>query len=57
MYLNVPMSMWAFEGAWLLCDLVGKSVGKRPLERARDRWEDNNRVSLKGIGRGDINWI
>lgn len=57
MYLNVPMSMWAFQGAWLLCDLVGKSVGKRPLERAMDRWEDNNRVSLKGIGRGDVDCI
>jgi len=31
------MTMWAFQGAWLLCDLVGKSVGKRPLERTRGR--------------------
>jgi hypothetical protein len=57
MHLNVPMSMWAFQGAWLLCDLVGKSSGKRPFEITRGRWEDNIRVSLKGIGRGDIGCI
>jgi len=51
------MSMWAFQVAWLLCDLVGKSVGKRPFERTRGRWEENIRVTLKGIGRGDIDCI
>ena len=33
--------------------LTGKRTGKRPLERSRRRWEDNNRMNLlemRGIG-------
>jgi hypothetical protein len=57
MYLNVPIHMWAFQGAWFLCDLVGKSVGERPLERTWGRWEDNIRVSIKDMGRGGMECI
>jgi hypothetical protein len=28
--------------------LVGKPEGKRPLERLRDRWEDNIKADLHG---------
>ena len=30
--------------------LTGKSTGKRPLGRPRDRWEDNSRMNLEKIG-------
>ena len=30
--------------------LTGKLIGKRPLRRARSRWEDNIRMDLKEIG-------
>ena len=30
--------------------LTGKPTGKRPLGRARRRWEDNIRMHLKEIG-------
>ena len=30
--------------------LTGKPTGKRPLGRARCRWEDNVRMDLKEIG-------
>jgi hypothetical protein len=30
--------------------LFGKSEGKRPLWRCRDRWEDNTGLDLTGIG-------
>jgi hypothetical protein len=29
--------------------LIGTPGGKRPLERPRRRWEDNNKVDLKEI--------
>ena len=32
----------------LLLILTGKSTGKRPLERPRRRWKDNNRMDLEG---------
>jgi hypothetical protein len=32
--------------------LVGKSEGKRPLERQRRRWEDGIKMDLKEIGWG-----
>jgi hypothetical protein len=32
--------------------LVGKPEGKRPLERARRRWEDGIRMDLREIGWG-----
>jgi hypothetical protein len=37
--------------------LVGKPEGKRPLGRPRRRWEDNNRMDLREIGWGGIDWI
>jgi len=32
--------------------LVGKSDGKRPLERPRCRWEDNIKMDLQEVGCG-----
>jgi hypothetical protein len=32
--------------------LVGKSEGKRPLERPRSRWEDNIKMDLQEVGLG-----
>ena len=37
--------------------LTGKPTGKRPLGRARRRWEDNIRMNLKEIGINTRNWI
>ena len=37
--------------------LVGKAEGKRPLERPRRRWVDNNKMDLKEVGCGDMDWI
>jgi hypothetical protein len=30
--------------------LVGKPEGKRPLERTRQRWEDNIKMDLQQVG-------
>jgi hypothetical protein len=37
--------------------LVGKPEGKRPFERPRRRWEDGNKMDLKEIGWGGVEWI
>jgi hypothetical protein len=37
--------------------LVGKSEGKRPLERPRRRWVDNIKIDLREIGWDGMNWI
>jgi hypothetical protein len=37
--------------------LVGKSKGKRPLERPRHRWEVGIKVDLREIGWGVVDWI
>jgi hypothetical protein len=37
--------------------LVGKPEGKRPLGRARLRWEDGIRMDLREIGWGYVEWI
>jgi len=37
--------------------LVGKPEGKRPLGRPRRRWEDNNKMDLKEVGCGGMDWI
>jgi hypothetical protein len=37
--------------------LVGKSEGKRPLERPRCWLEDNIRADLREIGWGIVDWI
>jgi hypothetical protein len=33
-----------------------KSVGKRPLEKCRHRWEDNTKTDLKEIGCERVDW-
>jgi hypothetical protein len=40
-------------GAYRL--LVGRSEGRRPLERPRRRWEDNIKMDLQEVGWGA--WI
>jgi hypothetical protein len=35
--------------------LVCESVGKRPLERSRNRWEDNTKVDLIEIEYENVN--
>jgi hypothetical protein len=37
--------------------LVGKPEGKRPPGRLRRRWEGNNKINLKDIGWGGMDWI
>jgi hypothetical protein len=37
--------------------LVGKPEGRRPLRRPRRRWEDNNKMDLREVGWGIIDWI
>jgi len=37
--------------------LVGKPEGKRPLGRARRRWEDNIKMDLQEVGCGGMDWI
>ena len=37
--------------------LVGKHEGKTPLGRSRRRWEDNVKMDLQEVGRGDMDWI
>ena len=36
---------------------MGKPEGKRPLERPRHRWEDNNKIDLQEVGCGSMDWI
>jgi hypothetical protein len=37
--------------------LVGKPVGKRPLQRPRRRWVDNINIDLREIGWDDMDCI
>ena len=37
--------------------LTYKPTGKRPLGRARRRWEDNIRTDLKEMGINTRNWV
>jgi hypothetical protein len=37
--------------------LLGKPEGKRPLERARHRWENNIKMDLPEVGIGGTDWI
>jgi hypothetical protein len=39
------------------CVLVGKTEGKRPLERPRRRWVDNIKMDLREIGWDGRDWI
>jgi len=36
--------------------LVGKPEGMRSLGRSRRRWEDNIKIDLQEVGRGDTDW-
>ena len=37
--------------------LVGKPEGKRPLGRARHRWEDTIKTDLEEVGCGGMDWF
>jgi hypothetical protein len=37
--------------------LVGKPEGKRPLGRAKHRWEDNIKIDLREIGIDEANRV
>jgi hypothetical protein len=45
------------EGRNMYRVLVGRSEGKRPLERPRCRWEDVIKMDLREIGWGSVKWI
>jgi hypothetical protein len=36
---------------------VGKSEGKRPLGRPRNRWEDNIKMDLQEVGGAREDWM
>jgi hypothetical protein len=54
---------WAGHVAWMgrrenvYRVLVGESEGKRSLGRPRRRWEDNNKMDLREVGCGGMNWV
>ena len=35
---------------------MGKSEGRRPLERPRRRWENNIKMNLQEVGCGGMDW-
>jgi hypothetical protein len=37
--------------------LVGRPEGKRPVGKSRRRWEDNIKMDLREIEKGDMDWI
>jgi hypothetical protein len=45
------------EGRGVYGVLVGRPKDKRPLERARCRWEDNIKVDLRETGIDRVSWI
>jgi hypothetical protein len=45
------------EGRGVYRVLVGKPKGKRPLGRARCKWEDNIKLDLREKGTDGANWI
>jgi hypothetical protein len=45
------------EGRGVYGVLVGRSEGKRPLERPTRRWEDNTKLDLREIGIDGANLI
>jgi hypothetical protein len=45
------------EGRGVYRVLVGKPLGRIPLERLRHRWEDNVKMDLKEVGCGGKDWI
>jgi hypothetical protein len=36
---------------------VGNPEGKRPLGRARRRWEDNIKMAIQEVGCGGLTWL
>jgi hypothetical protein len=49
------VSMWGVRRVYE--NLVGRTEGKRPLERPRFRWEDNIKLDLTETGIDGANWI
>jgi hypothetical protein len=47
--------MWEMRNSFSI--LVGKSEGKRPLGRTRNRWENKIRIDLKEVGWEGVDWI
>jgi hypothetical protein len=45
------------EGRGVYMVLVGKSEGKRPLERPMCRWNDNTKMDLQEVGCVGMDWI
>jgi hypothetical protein len=45
------------EGRGVYGVLVGRPEGKRPLERPRRMWEDNNKLDLGETGIDGESWI
>jgi hypothetical protein len=45
------------EGRGVYRVLVGRTEGKRPLERPRRTWEDSKMMDLREIGIGGAKWI
>jgi hypothetical protein len=45
------------EGREMYRVLVEKPEETRPLGRPRRRWEDNFKMDLQEVGRGDTDWI
>ena len=45
------------EGRGVYRVLVGNPGGKRPLGKARRRWEDNIKMNLQEVGCGGMDWI
>ena len=37
--------------------LVGETRGKKPLGRPRRGWDDGNKMDLKEVGWGRMDWI
>jgi len=35
----------------------GKSEGKRPVGRARRKWDDNIKMNLQEVGYGGMDWV
>jgi hypothetical protein len=45
------------EGSGVYSVMVGKPEGKGPLGRPRRRWEDDNKMDLREVGCGSMDWI
>jgi hypothetical protein len=48
---------WIGDGRDVYRVLVGKLVGKKPLQRTRHRWEDVIKLDLQEVGYGGVGWI